>query len=518
MLLKELIVVIAISLPIFHFAKRVAPMFSAPKDFVRRRNIWLALTVAAFTLPNFWWFTLFAGPLLIWGSRTDSNPIAFYLSLMLVIPSVPVEIPTIVFNRLFMLDSYRLLSLCVLVPAARRLWKLQRSVGRLGKIDMLLLGYGLIQTVFFIRPDLSPHVSMEDSFTNILRRAFLFLLDAYVLYFVASRLCTSRRMIAEAMGAYCLSAALVAVTALFETTRHWLLYSDLTLRWAGEAASPFYTMRAELLRPQASTGGPLQLGYLLAVALGYWLYIRSIVNSRAFSIIVILLFCGALTVTLSRGPWVGAIVTVFTFAALGPRALPRLIKSISVAAIASIAVFISPLGARIMSVIPFIGTGGPSDTVTYRERLLSRSWELILQHPFFGDQFVLSKMTDLRQGQGIIDLVNTYAEVTLYYGVIGLAFFVSPIILAFLNAYTGARRTAHSNPDLSLLGASLAACIIGTLVMLVSCSFIGGYAQMFYILCGLGSSYRLLTTPFGSDRPLRSAFYKNDPNRVPSKP
>ena len=34
-------------------------------------------------------------------------------------------------------------------------------------------------------------------------------------------------------------------------------------------------------------------------------------------------------------------------------------------------------------------------------------------------------MEDLRQGEGIIDLVNTYLGVALSYGVIGLFFFLS---------------------------------------------------------------------------------------------
>ena len=40
-----------------------------------------------------------------------------------------------------------------------------------------------------------------------------------------------------------------------------------------------------------------------------------------------------------------------------------------------------------------------------------------------------------------------------------------------------------------LMGASLAACIVGTLIMLADCSFILGYATMFFILAGIAIAY-----------------------------
>ena len=73
-----------------------------------------------------------------------------------------------------------------------------------------------------------------------------------------------------------------------------------------------------------------------------------------------------------------------------------------------------------MNSIPFFGQSTDDASVDYRQRLAERSWELIQLHPFFGDPLVLTKMEDLRQGEGIIDLVNTYAGITLFYGSIGL--------------------------------------------------------------------------------------------------
>ena len=98
-------------------------------------------------------------------------------------------------------------------------------------------------------------------------------------------------------------------------------------------------------------------------------------------------------------------------------------------------------------------------------------------------------MEDLRQGEGIIDLVNAYVEVGLFYGLIGLLLFAGFISQALIKAYRFARRMVRPDPDLALLGWSLAACIFGTMVMMATCSLIYGYQKMFYVLGGLAVAY-----------------------------
>ena len=70
------------------------------------------------------------------------------------------------------------------------------------------------------------------------------------------------------------------------------------------------------------------------------------------------------------------------------------------------------------------------------------------------------KMQDLRQGEGIIDLVNTYMTVLLENGFVGMALFLSFILIALRRAWSASRRSRVADPDLSLLGASIVACIV----------------------------------------------------------
>jgi O-antigen ligase len=142
--------------------------------------------------------------------------------------------------------------------------------------------------------------------------------------------------------------------------------------------------------------------------------------------------------------------------------------------------------------VPFLGGSADSASYVYRQRLAERSWALIQENPFFGDQFVLTRMEDLRQGEGIIDLVNTYATVALYDGLVGFAMFFGFILVALTSAYNFARKMARSDPDLSSIGFSLVACILGLLLMLSATSFIQGPQKMFFCLAALATAYACL--------------------------
>lgn len=490
---KDLIVVLLLALAVFRAARPIAKHFTSDADFARRRGTWLALTIVAFLSPNFWWFVVIAAPLLIWARRRDSNPVALYLLLLHVIPPIPIPIPVIGINELFALDNYRLLSFCILIPVALQLRRTSRPAGINGlqRMDILLLAFGLLQVMLYIPPDLPNQQFLPDSPTNALRRAVLFMVDAYVLYFVVSRGCCDRGKIRDAMATFCLGCAIMALVAVFETTRHWLLYSDFDVRWVG-TLSHEYLERGGSLRAEASSGHSLALGYLLAVAFGFWLYLKADVPSKWSRFGVTLLLWAGLVAAYSRGPWIGAVAVYLTFTAVGPGTFGRVFKAAAVIAVAFLVVDLTPMGDRIVRVLPFFGGSVDNANVLYRQRLLERSWEVFREHPFFGDQLARFKLEDLRQGQGIIDMVNTYADVALLYGLAGLFCLVGFALLGLLKAYRTIRLMARTDPDLARLGKSLVACILGTLLMLGDCSFIFGYQMMFYVLAGLAAAYAQL--------------------------
>lgn len=494
--IKQLIIVATLSGVVFVAGKHVALAFMDEGDFKRRRNIWLILTAAAFLSPSFWIFAIVAAPILYWGGKKDTNPLAFYLLLMNVIPSIPLQIPTggLGVNQIFDLDIFRMLSICVLLPAAVRIHRSKdpARIHGLQRMDLLLAAYGMLTLVLYVPPDVSTPIYEHTSFTNVVRQTVLLIIGNYAIYYVASRSCSNRRTILDALAAFCLSCTIMASVAAFESVKHWLLYSELYARWGGDLRDTIYLVRAGLLRAEASSGNPLALGYLLAIASGFWLYLQSYVRSFAPKAAVTLVLWVGLLASFSRGPMLGAVVIVIAYMMLRPNRSGALKSTFILVAVLGITL-VSPLGERVIQTLPFMGGKLAEGSVDYRELLLARSWQLIQAHPWFGDQHAFAKMQDLRQGQGIIDLVNTYVSVTLLRGFVGLAIFAGFILSALGKAYAAARTTLQPYPEWPLLGTSLVACIIGTLLMLADCSFILGYVPTFFALAGISVAYAHLT-------------------------
>jgi len=493
--LKELIVVLGLSAIVFALAKPVALQFSAGDDFKRRRNVWMAVTIVAFLSPNIWLFALLSAPALYWGGKKDSNPLAFYLLLLTVIPPISRHIPTIGIKQLFDLDIYRLLSFCVLIPAA---WRLRNSadpdrIRGLRGMDLVLLGYGALQVVLFVSPDpaQSNYVILHNSVTNTLRSAVLFYVDVYVLYYVVSRGGKSRDAIREALAAFVLSCTLMASIAIFEGAKHWLLYTDLYARWGGDQLKAEYYVRAGLLRAEASSGQPLALGFLLTVGIGFWLYLWSRVTGQWIrkAAVTVLLLTG-LFVSFSRGPWLATVVVFLAYAAFGSSRASGLMKVAMVALILGGLVVLSPFGTKLPQILPFSESDpAAQSSLLYREELLERSWQLIQTHPLLGDQLALAHLQDLRQGEGIIDVVNTYVGITLFHGFAGLALFLTFQFLPLYRTRRAARRLSPRDSDADLLATGIAATIFGTIILLADCSFRSAPECVFYTLIATAEAY-----------------------------
>lgn len=481
---KELLIVLAIAWAIFRFARPVALLFGSQDDFLRRRNTWYVVTIAAFLCPSFFVFCLVAIPFLVAAGRKDSNPCALYLMLIYVVPAFSSRVPMVGISYLIDLDFQMLLSFCVTAPAALRLVKSRREspVQRLEMPDICLLAYLALSSIYFVLPEISRGVLMTWTFTDCLRRGFEAFFGIYVPYFVLSRSSSTRREIHDLFAAFCLSCAVMAAVGIFEAAKHWLLYAEIRGQW-GYEYNP-YLLRGESVRAMASTSHPLVLGYLLAVAFGLWLCLKSNVQSRLLRNAVVALYLLGLFAAYSRGPWLGAVVIYFVYAALSRPAISGLLKAVGTFALVAVIVAASPLGDKIAKVIPFLGGTVDAQNIAYRQRLLSRGWEIIQNSPILGDQQAISKMEDLRAA-GIIDLINGFIAILLSNGFVGLSLYLTFVMTGVFKAWTLCRESAGVGVEFSAIGASLVACMLGAMVM----TWVGGViVLMTCLLVGLASA------------------------------
>lgn len=496
---KELLVVLFIASMVFALAKPVALTFTPEVDFNRRRKAWIALTIAAFLTPSFWLLIAIATPILIVTGRKDSNPTAVYLMLLNVIPPISHQIPMIGISYLFNLNIYLLLSFCIMTPMAFRMLHTRGRPkhGELQALDFCVMGYGLLSSFHYLQAQSYSGALFPITMTDSMRRVVVFLFITYVPYFVISRTNADRKTLLDSISSYCVACSVLAGIALFETLRGWLLYSEMPARFGDDAGAGEYMIRENALRAMASAGHPLTLATLLAIAIPLWLYLRPRTQLPRASLGVTTLLSVGLFVTYSRGPWIGAAVSCLVLLALRPRALSTALKTAIAITLLGTVFSLTPFGQRIISLLPIFGGKADLGTLTYRETLLDRASTVIAQHPLFGDTAAILQMQDLRQGEGIVDLVNVYVQILLNDGIVGLALLLGLLLLGAAKANSIRRRVVQSDPDVAMLGASLIACILGLLVTLAGGSLGNATERMFYVLGALTAAYIAMNAKAG---------------------
>ena len=488
--LKNLVVVMAIALAVFAVARPVCERYMEGADFRRRRNVWLTLTVLAFVTPSIWLYAAVAMPLMFLAAKRDPNPLALYALLMFLIPNVSAPLPSIGFNQLFALNHVRMLSLAILVPVVWRRQGQLPGAARFGTLDWILLAYCVLQLALF-----TPY----EAFTNTMRRSFLLFLDTFVVFYAFARLRPTRAVMTEVAVMFCLVCGLLAPLAIFESVRGWLLYEPIPYHWGIPTVSA-WLLRGDALRAQVSTGHSLSLGYTISLGIGFLMFVQS---QRARSTIdtgITLILCTGLIVSYSRGAWLTALILFIVYMAVRPGSASVFVKVLPVIALLTVVAYFSPLKEIIIDRLPIIGTSD-QDTVEYRRRLAEVSWQLIKLNPLLGDPFVTNNMEELRQGQGIIDIVNAYLSVTLFYGFAGLSLFLSFFLVALWRCYRALKSLGDAPSDTAALGAALVACMVATLFFIAT----AGVGSIQFFLTGLMASYAGLAMKVAPSRDSRFA-------------
>ncbi len=157
-----------------------------------------------------------------------------------------------------------------------------------------------------------------------------------------------------------------------------------------------------------------------------------------------------------------------------------------VAGLVGAVIAVTPYGDRIINVLPWVGK--LESGVDYRVTLLDRAMQLIPLHPWFGDIFVLRQMEDLRQGQGIIDIVNGFILIALYFGLVPLLVLLWFVLVAVWKMQMASLKSRHFDMNVSSLGSNLIACMVGTLFFVWGARFAGEI----FMLAALGLVYARL--------------------------
>jgi O-antigen ligase len=455
----------------FVMAKPMTARLMTPADFARRRNLWFAVTLITFLAHSFWLALLLSAVVVAVGSRRESNPAAMYCALLFALPQFDVQIPGLgIINQLFEINHARTMALVLLLPAALRLLNRERAPNpRLRIADTLFLAY--FGYVFLVN-------ATADSITGLMRQMVYFLLDQALMYFVLTRSVTSRARLLDVMASFAMGLAVMGVVGAFETARHWLLYESLRV----PLGVPFseignYLMRETddggYLRAYTTAGHAIAFGFMCMVALTFHLALARAYAPRWLGAVVMAMLFLGLIAPVSRGPWLAGAIAIVLGLSFGPGAKQRLAWMAGLLPLAIVALLLHPQGQKIIDLLPFVGSV-EAGNITYRTLLIDRAMVVFWQNPVFGSlQYIYNPvLEEMRQGQGIIDIVNSYLGVALAYGLVGLLLFVAPLLYALVASWRVSRRAARTDPDAEAAGRALATALLAVLLAIGAVSHI----------------------------------------------
>jgi O-antigen ligase len=482
--LRSLIVILVIATATFALARPAVSNLTDLKDFTRRRNLWFYLTLVAFFATNFWIYTFLAVTLLLFANKRETSPPSLFFFVLLILPLAEIRIPGFgMFNFLFNLSNVRILELCILLPAYFRLMRQNdfRPFSNFGP-DLALTSYLLLNAALHLR---------DADLTETLRQTFYLFIDIYLPYFVISRSLNNLQTFRDASLSLILAMMIVAPLAVFETLKHWHLYSALTklLDLSGGGATG-YLERNDVLRAVVTAGQPIALGYLMVVGMGLYLFLQQSIKQKLIRRLGMALLVAGLICSFSRGPWVGAAVLMVTFIATGRYAVRRLVVVAIGILLVSPVIPKLPGGQAAIDLLPIIGTT-ENENITYRQDLIENSMIVIKRNLWFGsdDYLKTPEMQAMKQGEGIIDIVNSYIGVALDTGIVGLSLFVAFFGITLWGIYRTMRSLSDRESEAYLLGRTLLVTLLSILIIIFTVSSITFIPIVYWSVAGMGVAY-----------------------------
>jgi O-antigen ligase len=480
--LKALIVVLVISAAVYMAFSKQMVLFGVDKDrLATRAKAYLICLVGMFATGNFW---LASGVLVLvmhWANKTETNPLSLYFVFLLGLPNPSAALSGLgVFGHLLELTPHRFAAILVLLPVAMKIYRDRKSSGKvLATPQRLQILYFVL--MFFLTLDVG-------TFLAVIRVGFVYpVLDAILITYIAANTLTDKAKMWDLMGTLVFMMLVMSAIAIFEGSWKWLLFSGVTaaLSSYSEGWTPYLLRDETLLRAMGSSGHAIILGYLIMVAVLIVLGSLGRVSSKATFFTLALLIGGSIA-TVSRGPWVGVACGVLVLCLVSASREKLLLGLVASSCFLVPLAMMTEAGRKVVDFLPFFGTI-ETETIDYRQRLVEIAISVAQQNPFFGayDFLLRPEMQEMRQGQGIIDIVNSYVSVVLYSGLTGLLFFVGSFVSALVYGLKCINGRGNRRDEMAVASQIVTACLVGMMVTIYTVSSIGAVPHLYWAFIGI---------------------------------
>jgi hypothetical protein len=463
--------------------------------------IWLVLTILGFAISSLALYLVVCAILLSVLSRREPVPIALFVALILAMPDVPIDLPTFgLAEHIIQVGFTTVMALVLLLPTAlgNRLPRRWATVAR----NWVVLEFAWLAFLGFI----------SASFTGFLRLLVEQFLTLYLPFQGARKSITTLDQVHRAMALFTSMATALSVIAVFEYAKGWLLYATLPGHWGVEWGALRYLARGTALRAQVSLGQPIAVGFVIAVAL-LMAQTAALYRGRPkWRLAIIAILSAGLFASISRGPWIGAVAGTLLFTAMGPGGLKQVLRLAASGAALLVIVAFLPGGEKIIDLLPWIGTADPGST-SYRKDLFDSITPLLIDNPIFGlpDYDTRPELQHLRQGEHLIDLVNSYIGVGVSSGLVGLAIYLMAHGVVVRGLWKCLKRL--SGDEHELVRGFFSAYLTG-LMVIATVSSIGVISPILWVMCGVGSGIVAVVAARASASTSTAATRSKDPGRT----
>ena len=474
--IQAVIIILVLGMFVFFVSRKAFEPILEDGEFLLWRNTWAVITLMSFFAGSFDVFMWGSALMLFYVSRKIENKFAFFLVLLFASPAYEV------YTSVIYISYPRMLSLAILLPMlTSKKWR--EGAPSLGKTlaDKLLIV--ILILMFFLN---MRGTTPGDAFRTSVTYFIYWLLPFYI----ASRAIKDFRQLKIALAALTIGFSIASLVGFFEYTKKWLLYQPIPSVLQFETDSGGYLSRGDDLRALASLTHPLSLGFVLMVGIGIYLFLSTTIENKKIRLGYYIVLALGLFSTVSRGPWGATAFLVLAFTLTGKKVARKLMLFVLIGLTALAVLPSIPGGQKILNLMPFIGKSEQFN-VAYRQQLIPKSIEILNRSPLFGvfDARLEPEMSDMVQGENIVDIVNSYLNIALAYGYVGLTLYLWFFILVIYRVRKSMKYIRDKSSEEHLCGRSLLASNLGLLVVLSSTSFDGIVTNFTFILAGISFSY-----------------------------
>lgn len=481
--LRAYILIVLLSSISFWIMAKLKPFPIDDSQYKTWAGYWIALTSFAFLAHNYWLFVLVATMFyIITLPKNIEAKLAAYFLLLPALPFLGKSIPGMAGLRiLFIMSHPRLLAITVLLPLFFLVLR-NKKLSRYYPSDKYFWGLVILWMLLEFR---------DTTVTNALRESWLIFIDMVLPYYVISRGLQSLDGFKLVFSAILTSAAVISSLGLFESLWNWVFYRTIN-RPLGTSPPTFFSgRRFGRIRATGPFEHAIVLGYFLTIGFSALVFLRTHFKAKAHFYLLTAIMGLAILATFSRGPIAGLILMISVIALLSPNRGKNLSRIILLSVLGGITLLFFPLGQDVLSFLPGMGDGSKLDTVSYRQRLIPAAMAVIERNLWFGSKFYLiePELRAMRQGQGIIDLVNSYLEIGLESGIVGLTLFAGFYGCILIHIFTSIKHAKSIGPEYIILGHVLFAATVAVLFIIGTVSIIDYIPYYYWAIAGLGAAY-----------------------------